>query len=70
MKLPVYRDADFFQVGKGVGGLASGVWGGVSGKNVKDQDAEAAKQEAGEAEEGEEEEGSKEEASGKKGGFF
>ena len=48
----------FSQVGKGVGGLASGVWGGISGKNQKQDDTDAAKQEAAE---GEEEEGQDEE---------
>ena len=48
------------QVGRGVGGLAKGVWGGVSGQNQKDKEA---------GEEGEEEEGEGESAGGK-GSFF
>lgn len=56
------------QVGKGVGGLASGVWGGLSGKNQKQKDAAAAKKEAeSTAEEGEE---AGEAQAGGKGSFF
>ena len=50
-----------------MGGLASGVWGGISGKNQKKKDADAAKAEAGEAE-GEAEEAGEEASGGK--GFF
>lgn len=50
------------------------MWGGISGKNVKEDDASKAKQEAGEAEEGEEEgeeaEGQGTEAVTGKGSFF
>lgn len=60
------------QVGKGVGGLASGVWGGISGKNIKEDDTNAAKQEAAQGEEGEEEaeEGQGQQSVTGKGSFF
>lgn len=51
-----------------MGGLASGVWGGLSGKNQKDKEAAAAKDDAeGAAEEAGEE---AEEKTESKGGFF
>ena len=48
-------------VGKGVGGLASGVWGGISGKNRKKEQEQPAEEEHQEGE------GQKEK---KEGGFF
>ena len=57
---------DGVQVGRGVGGLASGVWGGLSGSNQKKKDAETAKAEAEENPEDEAETT----PTAQKGGFF
>ena len=52
---------DITQVGRGVGGLASGVWGGLSGKSQKKEEPEAEEAEG---------EGEGEESAGGKGSFF